>query len=559
MLTCDRSRRAAWMTFLVLLAAPMLGQSQTPALPPTGDVGNTYRIAGTIVSKVDGHALTNARVTVQDAKDPKKSGFVITSEDGKYEFHGLPPGKYSLTGAKRGFLTAAYDQHDEFSTAIVTGAGLDTEHLILKLTPNAVLTGKVLDETGEPVRNANVTLYFNDHGEGVDQVHVYRMAQTNDLGVYEITQLRTGTYFLSASAKPWYAVHPPSGPSNAQADGGPWTAQSVDRSLDVAYPVTYYPDVTDAESAMPVPIQGGEHMQIDIHLDPVPSLHLKFRVRGDNKMGYPSPQLQQSAFDVSTFVQADGTWMVSPGVWELTGVPAGRYNIQVQSQEGGGRIDGVDLTKDGDEVDATAAEAFSDIKVSVQVPGETSLPKQLAVGMRRRVRLAAGYVVDAEGKTEFKNVPAGQYEMVAWGGGKRYSVARMTAEGAKVSGHKLTVAPGTAISVSLTLIAGTVTVQGTAKKAGKGFAGAMVVLVPKDPERNRDLFRRDQSDLDGTFNLANVVPGGYNVVAIENGWDLDWSQPNVIAAYAKRGQAIEVGNQRAQNLVLADPVEVLSK
>lgn len=559
MLTCDRSRRAAWMTFLVLLAAPMLGQSQTPALPPTGDVSNTYRIAGTIVSKVDGHALTNARVTVQDAKDPKKSGFVITSEDGKYEFHGLPPGKYSLTGAKRGFLTAAYDQHDEFSTAIVTGAGLDTEHLILKLTPNAVLTGKVLDETGEPVRNANVTLYFNDHGEGVDQVHVYRMAQTNDLGVYEITQLRTGTYFLSASAKPWYAVHPPSGPSNAQADGGPWTAQSVDRSLDVAYPVTYYPDVTDAESAMPVPIQGGEHMQIDIHLDPVPSLHLKFRVRGDNKMGYPSPQLQQSAFDVSTFVQADGTWMVSPGVWELTGVPAGRYNIQVQSQEGGGRIDGVDLTKDGDEVDATAAEAFSDIKVSVQVPGETSLPKQLAVGMRRRVRLAAGYVVDAEGKTEFKNVPAGQYEMVAWGGGKRYSVARMTAEGAKVSGHKLTVAPGTAISVSLTLIAGTVTVQGTAKKAGKGFAGAMVVLVPKDPERNRDLFRRDQSDLDGTFNLANVVPGGYNVVAIENGWDLDWSQPNVIAAYAKRGQAIEVGNQRAQNLVLADPVEVLSK
>ena len=78
------------------------------------------------------------------------------------------------------------------------------------------------------------------------------------------------------------------------------------------------------------------------------------------------------------------------------------------------------------------------------------------------------------------------------------------------------------------------------KKAGRGFAGAMVVLVPKDPEGHRDLFRRDQSDLDGTFSLYGVVPGSYYLVAIENGWDLDWSQSTVIAAYAKHGRSIEV-------------------
>jgi hypothetical protein len=38
----------------------------------------------------------------------------------------------------------------------------------------------------------------------------------------------------------------------------------------------------------------------------------------------------------------------------------------------------------------------------------------------------------------------------------------------------------------------------------------------------RDLFRRDQSDLDGTFSLHGVIPGTYTVVAIDNGWDLDW-------------------------------------
>ncbi len=93
----------------------------------------------------DGHLLANVRVTVADTKNPQKVESVVTSEDGKYQFNGLPAGKYSLSARKRGFISAAYDQHEQFSTAIVTGAGLDTETLVLKLAPDAELTGKVLD------------------------------------------------------------------------------------------------------------------------------------------------------------------------------------------------------------------------------------------------------------------------------------------------------------------------------------------------------------------------------------------------------------------------------
>jgi len=102
-------------------------------------------------------------------------------------------------------------------------------------------------------------------------------------------------------------------------------------------------------------------------------------------------------------------------------------------------------------------------------------------------------------------------------------------------------------------------VQGTAKSAGKGFSGAMVVLVPKHPEGNHELFRRDQSDLDGTFVLHNVLPGAYTVVAIENGWDLDWSQPDVIASYAKHGVPLQVVDKANQNLTLPSVVEVQPK
>jgi hypothetical protein len=50
--------------------------------------------------------------------------------------------------------------------------------------------------------------------------------------------------------------------------------------------------------------------------------------------------------------------------------------------------------------------------------------------------------------------------------------------------------------VTLTVVGGAADVNGLAQRAGKGLGGAMVVLVPKNPEANRELFRRDQSDLD---------------------------------------------------------------
>ena len=79
-------------------------------------------MAGTVVSKTDGHPLARARVTLRDTKDSRKFESRITAEDGRFDFPVVPPGKYSLTGAKRGFITAAYDQHEQFSTAIVPGA-----------------------------------------------------------------------------------------------------------------------------------------------------------------------------------------------------------------------------------------------------------------------------------------------------------------------------------------------------------------------------------------------------------------------------------------------------
>jgi Carboxypeptidase regulatory-like domain len=566
--SANSARTFLLLMILCLLATQAYTAAQTAAVPPAIPADG-YRVAGTVVSKTDGHPLARARVTLRDTKDSRKFESLVTAEDGKFDFPVLPPGKYSLTGAKRGFITAAYDQHQQFSTAIVTGAGIDTEALLLRLSPTAVISGKILDESGEPVRHASVTLYYEDHSSGVNQIHQSRGAQTDDQGDYEIPSLTPGTYFLSANAKPWYAVHSQTDPpgSRSRRKNPPDPPENFDRSLDVAYPLTYYSDVTEADSATPIPIQGGERLRVDIHLNPVPSLHVLFHVPIVGNRGYAVPQLEQPAFDGSTFFRADSTRIISPGLIEIDGVPAGRYNIRV-NQPGqpvvSTQMNGVDLTKDHEVINTSSAEAASSVKISVQVPGATALPEGLVLGLRSSDRILPGWrSVDAKGEVEIPQMAAGRYEVLVRASPQPYSIKHMSAEGATVAGHSLILPPGASATVSLTLVAGSSNIEGTAKRAGKPFAGAMVVLVPKDalkdPEANRDLYRRDQSDLDGTFSLGNVVPGSYILLAIENGWDLDWSQPAAITPYLSHGQTIQVGSQVGRTIHLTDAVEVQAK
>jgi hypothetical protein len=431
--------KARWFpAAFIFLGVARLAAPQTVAPSQTVLPGSGYKISGRVVSKADGHPLSRARVTIRDAKDPTKFQAILTADDGKFEFSGVPAGKYSLEGAKRGFISAAYNQHDQFSTAIVTGAGFDTEALMLRLTPNAVLAGKVLDESGEPVRHARVALYYDDHSAGVDEIHQVQGTQTDDQGAYEFTPLRPGVYFLSANAKPWYAFHP-----DSEAEGQP-TPASVDRSLDVAYPVTYYPDATDADSAQPIPVRGGERLQAEIRLTPVPSLRLRFRVPDAGPNGFSTPQLQQSAFEGTTFVQPDGVRRVSPGIVEVTGVPAGRYNVRIWSGAAPAmQMNDVNLTNDREEVDTASAEALGSVKVSVKIAGESTLPKTLGVGLRSgHTILTAAQQVDAKGEAEFQQIAPGRYEVLVWSPGKVFSVAHMLAEEAAVSGHTLTVTAG---------------------------------------------------------------------------------------------------------------------
>jgi hypothetical protein len=541
----------ASLVFFAIAGAQVVAAQQPPK--------REYRIAGTIVNAVGGSPLARARVTVFETIDPQNPLSVITSEDGRFEFTQLPAGKYSLQGAKRGFIEAAYDQHEQYSTAIVTGAGVDTEHLVLRLWPFAVISGKVFDEASEPVRQASVSLYREDRRNGIGRIQRIRETQTDDQGSYEFTPLISGNYFVSVTATPWYAVHPSA--SQDQKIGNP--AQAVDRSLDVAYPITYYKDATEADDASPIPVRGGDHVDVDIHLNPVPALRLLFHVPDDGTHGFTQPMLQKPSFDGMDSVPNSGVEMISKGLWALAGVPAGHYTVRTMGPPDQGepqRDFEMDISEDGQELDLAKGVPASTVKALVQMEAAEQ-PRDLQVALwNGKTRGAAGQMVNDKGEVEFQNVVPGRYEILARAAERSYSVVHIATQGGgETSGNVLNVPAGSSLFILLSLVSSTRRVEGFVKQKGQAAPGAMVVLVPEHPESNRQRFRRDQSDLDGSFSLRGVIPGSYTVVAIENGWDLDWSSPGVIAHYCQRGLRINVGDTGPTATHLTEAVELQSR
>jgi Carboxypeptidase regulatory-like domain len=513
-----------------------------------------FKIAGTVVNSITGAPLGKARITLMDTANRANMLSVITGDDGHFEFYSLYRAKYSLQGAKRGFIPAAYGQHEQFSTAIVTGTDFNTENLVLRLTPLAFLSGKIIDESGEPVRKARVMLYIENHQGGMKRILQRGADTTDDEGYYEFAALAPGNYFVSVSAKPWYAFHlspSPSARSGGSSSPGPMP-------LDVGYPTTYNNGATDSQSATPFLLQAGDHVQVDIHLSPVPVVHLTFRVPQDQQQ-FQMPQLQRRVFDTIEYVENEGARSTAPGVFELDGVPAGKYSVVLPDPQSGRpqQSSQITLDKDGQELDLNRGEAMASVKLSVKMPRQAPVSQQVTMGLQdSRMLVIAANAIDAAGEVTLEGIPPGKYALVAFSPDKAYSVVRIVVSGVETSDHVLTLTAGSSLSGTVFLALGVVAVEGFVHRGGKPSSGVMVALIPKDPQSHLDMFRRDQSDSDGSFTLPAVIPGTYTLIAVEDAWGFQWLQPDVLNRYLQHGQNLTVGELMTNSVHLPDPVEV---
>ncbi|HEX4544102.1 MAG TPA: carboxypeptidase regulatory-like domain-containing protein [Candidatus Acidoferrum sp.] len=538
-----------------LLCAPCFAsQNSAGGVETSGAFG----VEGVVVSAKTGEPLAQARVTLVSTKNAREAVSMITQEDGRFAFSGLSAGKYSLQGARRGYIPAAYEQHEQYSTAIVTGGEFDTHNLTLRLVPMAALTGTVIDENGEGVRDAQVRLYVESHRGGTTRIIFQRATMTDDQGTFEFAPIGPGNYYVSASAAPWYATR-----SQTSSATGANSGANVDRSLDVVYPKTFFGGSTDSDGAEAIAVKAGEHAQIDIHLSPVQGLHLILNVSENTQRGFRPPEFQTRTFDTLETGQFGGiqSWSSSssPGVVEIAGLAPGRYSVRMP-ENGSGEMKQeaeVELKQDGQNLSEWRGEALGSVKLSVKMPKDDVPPRQMNIGLQDKQNRTVSYSqVNANGEATFQGLSPGKYGIRVFAAGAAYSVARMISAETQVSGPEFTLRAGESQDWTVALAAGKASIEGSVKRGGKAPSGVMVVLIPSEPDTHQDLFRRDQSDLDGSFVLRDVVPGSYTVAAIEDAWGFDWSKPTLLSRYAEHGQALTISELMHGAVHLVDPVEV---
>jgi Carboxypeptidase regulatory-like domain len=191
---CSACRELACLV-LAACCACASGAQQT-ATPPSmaqqasvqHDAG-TYRISGRVVDAQGGTPLARCVVEIVDVKHGFGARTVLTGEDGRFLFEGVSPSKYRLSASKHGFVTQSYEQHDNFSTAIAVGPELVSEDLLFKLTPGAILSGTVTDESGEPVRQAQMKLFRDQDADGIRSTQQQAITNTDDRGAFEIANM----------------------------------------------------------------------------------------------------------------------------------------------------------------------------------------------------------------------------------------------------------------------------------------------------------------------------------------------------------------------------------
>ena len=531
--------RRSLFTFALVLAVAMQVYPQSAKAK--------YRVSGKMVNAVNGHPLAGAEVRFGKGEDFEATQQrLLTADDGAFSFAVSEPGKYLINGQAIGFHRQGFEQHGMYVSAIVVGAGLNTENMVFRLRPDGRVMGVVEDDDHESIGGATIYLFRTDASFGLRQTYFVQQTESDDRGRYRIAHVEPGLYYLAVSAGPWF------GGLLQQADAAGNSAVPEKPEFDIAYPTTFYPGVTDVASASQIALNEGEDVTADFILSPVSALRVRVNHVNTDPNKPASTTLEQRIFGV----RINQTWLrqfpVEDSV-EIRGVAPGRYVLDIASSDGRGghRSMPLNLAEDAD-VDPENALVVAPIRGVVQMQGGLNLKDQASV---RLWNSHSNDVLDSsisdKGELNFatESVTPGTYSVYAMNGPNSI-VASLKATGAQVSGQTIQITGGKPVQLEIELSTTLSKITGTARRDGKPVAGAMILLVPDEAEVNLPKFRRDESDSDGTFTLIDVLPGRYRVLAIDDGWDLEWANLSLLKKRLEHAQKIDVQPNKSYQTIV---------
>jgi hypothetical protein len=529
--------------YCTVMTAGLLAQERP--IPPAPTAATPFRITGVVLDAVTGKPIRQALVSILPEGGHAFTA-IVTGEDGLFVFPKLAPGRYRLTVDRHGYLVQSFNQHEFYSSSIRVGPDLSSNNLVFRLTRECAISGRISDEAGESIRDTQVTLYEAKIAEGEQRVVLAQSSPTDDEGVYQFSHLRPGKYFVVVRASPWYARRPALQPHPDSSDPGTDIENQTGPPLDVAYPVTLYPGVTEESAATPIVLRAGDHFVADINLQPVPTVHIRIPTSEASSAGGKPVFLELRNRLFGEFISGGQSEVLPSGDVEIGDVVPGHYEVDICED---GPCNGRRAAAKSAEVDAWRSGESNlehetptvHVSVAVQLDPGTAIPLEgsLQLFCPKTKEMVSERLADAA-EIEFRyTIQPGRYELSLSNSlGEFIKTASVT--GGVLSGYTLEVKDPGLLKLTVTIARGRGSVVGVALRDGKPVNGAMIVMVPADPANNHVLFERAQSESDGAFTIRAVVPGKYTLLAIEHGWDLEWSNPAVLKRYLAAGRVLQV-------------------
>jgi len=537
-----------WLMMFAAMLQPLASRLPNEGPQANGGTAERYRVAGVVVDSVTGQPLLHATMSLETLADLNRGAddeaTMLTDGDGRFAFENLAAGHYVLWGQRKGYVQQRYKQHGTFSTGIVLGKDLSAENLRFEMTPDASIVGWVTDEMSEPVREARVLLVREGRVNGRRRNVSPRAVLTDDQGRYRIDHLGPGTYLIVVKAIPWYANG--SGENgNASATRNTKGRQATesrteDANTDVTYPVTYFPSAVDHTAATPIVLHPGDTATANVSVAPVPAIHFTYRRYGND------PEEETSLVSISQTIVDGITERVSyragehDGVIEIVGLPPGNLDFDWMVTKGGAVKKRSQTLHFGSSGEIESSEDGATVKGTIQVDPRMRMPNPMILLRNTLTGAEARARAESNGEFDFmREFAAGTYELSLMRALEPSLV--IAASGAKTAGTTIEISAGQNVALKIFASMSTAQVTGVAMKEGKAVDGVMVLLVPADLDHEIGSMRIDQSDSDGSFNLARVVPGRYTILGIEDAWKAEWSSPDFLRKFLTRGQVVEVG------------------
>lgn len=546
------------LAICLLLAALMLLGQQHPA-PPAAD---SCFIDGRVINAANAQPVRKARLTLRRTDNPTGGSGIPASyntasdDQGRFAMKDIEPGKYQFSAERPGFSEIQYGARRPGRTGATLSldSGQRLSGIVFRLTPHAVIAGRILDEDGEPVEQAFVRPMRYQYIRGKKQLTPAGWSSTDDLGEYRIFGLAPGRYYLEATHRQYMFQ------MGLAARSG--------QAQEEAFVPTYYPGATDITTATMIELRPGSQLRgMDFTLSKARTVRVSGRVA---HLPESAPQLVV----ISLVPRGQSNWdwvsvrrarvLDSQGKFEMTGVRPGSYFINAMTRGGKETYS----TRQSIDVGSTNLENL----VLTLSPGPTLSGQLRFEGQPppNLTELQVSLQTPNEGEMRFQGIPSGQvkedaaftlanvgidvYKAEVSGLPDGYYLKSVRIGDDELKETGIDTSRGEVGPLTITVSSRAGQIEGTVLNAKQQpTAGVTVVLVPELKLRDRsEAFKDVTTDQYGRFLLKTVEPGQYKLFAFEDVESGEYTDPDFLKPVEDRGHAIVIreGSRESAELKL---------